>query len=89
MRWSRHPSLEDLISSSGDGLQYIPEISVLTQQGSLLPKQRSELDHVQEEPDLSKPLYFPDNMSSNFLNALIRLECQLTALSNGQLGSLC
>ena len=85
-KWSRLPSLEGLLGSSGDGLKYTTQLSIETQQDPLRESQKEFEDFRNPERVLSEStlqLYLPQTSASNALNALIRI--LIFKLPEGQL----
>lgn len=75
-KWSRLPSLEGLLGSTGDGLKYTTELSIETQQYPLRDSQQESKDSRPPEEVLAETklqFYLPQISASNALNTLIRL----------------
>ena len=75
-KWSRLPSLEGLLGSTGDGLKYTTQLSIEIQQDPLRESQKESEDFRDPERVLSEStlqLYLPQTSASNALNALIRI----------------
>lgn len=75
-RWSRLPSLEGLLGSTGDGLKYTTELFIETQQDPLQDNQQGPQDSRPRHEILAESklqFYLPQCSASNALNALIRL----------------
>ena len=75
-KWSRLPSLEGLLGSTGDGLKYTTQLSIETQQDPLRESQQGSEDFRDPEQVLSESVlqfYKPQTSASNALNALIRI----------------
>lgn len=75
-KWSRLPSLEGLLGSTGDGLKYTTQLSIETQQDPLRESQQGSEDFRDPEQVLSESnlqFYLPQTSASNALNTLIRI----------------
>lgn len=75
-KWSRLPSLEGLLGSTGDGLKYTTDLSISTQQDPLRDSQQGSEDarpqaQLLEERNLQ--FYLPQSSASNALNTFVRL----------------
>ena len=70
MRWSKLPSFESLISSSGKNFRYVGHVVVTTQQGQLRNCQRGGLS---KDADQGCLFDFPPDFASDALNVRIRL----------------
>lgn len=88
--WSRLPSLEGLLGSTGDGLKYTTQLFIETQQDPLRKSQQESEDLRNPEQALSEDnlqLYQPQTSASNHLNALIRI--LIFKLPEAQLDKFC
>lgn len=75
-RWSRLPSLEGLLGSTGDGLKFTTDLFIGTQQDPLRNDQQGSEDSRPHEETLTESklqFYLPQSSASNALNTLIRL----------------
>ena len=75
-KWSRLPSLEGLLASTGDGLKHTTELFIQTQQDPLRASQQgSEGSRSPDETwaQTKTQFYLPQSSVSDALNALIRL----------------
>ncbi|KAM0798664.1 hypothetical protein BDR22DRAFT_362796 [Usnea florida] len=75
-KWSRLPSLEGLLGSTGDGLKYTTQLFIETQQAPLRESQLESDDFQDPEANSSEStlqFYLPQTSMSIFLNALIRI----------------
>lgn len=77
MQWSRLPSLEGLLSSSGSNLQFTTNLFTGTQLDPLASDQSGDSDQlsssVSSHDEASQELFVPKKDASNALNALVRL----------------
>lgn len=75
-KWSRLPSLEGLLGSTGDGLKYTKYLFIATQQYPLRDSQQEFEDSRRPEEVLAETklqFYLPQSSASNALNAQIRI----------------
>ena len=76
MKWSRLPTLESLVSSSGENLRWIRRLAIDTQHDSIRKNQRGPTEDIftQDEPrEHSKLFTLPSAAASHTLNILIRV----------------